>query len=336
MSTLATISDTRESFSSKPLVTFAVIAYNQERFVRAAIDAALLQTYEPLEIILSDDCSSDGTYEIMERMAVAYEGPHRLRLRRNKVNSGLLSHVLLVANEANGEYLVVAAGDDVSFRERTEAIVPNFCNDDVVAISSDDIIIDECGLPVSWDNDRIARRDLCYQKNEGWIHGATAAYRTDFLKSLPMPVAKIYYEDRVFADLIALLGKKSIRLKLPLIKYRYHLSNLSNRISNSNDLQYKEAKKIERWVRTRDSMSYCVEVAQGLIQKGTAVQLSVYKRLRGECKYFFYISNWKQNGPWGRMKLLYFGLRYGRVTSSLSRVFGEAVFRAFRGVLRDR
>ena len=44
-----------------PRVTLAVIAYNQERFIREAIEGAFAQTYQPLEIILSDDCSSDRT-----------------------------------------------------------------------------------------------------------------------------------------------------------------------------------------------------------------------------------------------------------------------------------
>ena len=43
----------------RPLVTFALFAYNQEQYIREAVEGAFSQTYEPLEIILSDDCSSD-------------------------------------------------------------------------------------------------------------------------------------------------------------------------------------------------------------------------------------------------------------------------------------
>ena len=52
-----------ESFH-KPLLTFAVGAYNQERFIREAVESAFAQTYSPLEIVLSDDCSRDRTFEI--------------------------------------------------------------------------------------------------------------------------------------------------------------------------------------------------------------------------------------------------------------------------------
>ena len=61
-----------------PLVTFALFAYNQEKYIREAIEGAFSQTYEPLEIILSDDCSRDDTHRIMCEMAAGYRGHHRV------------------------------------------------------------------------------------------------------------------------------------------------------------------------------------------------------------------------------------------------------------------
>jgi len=77
----------------RPLVTFALFAYNQEKYIREAVDVAFSQTYQPLEIILSDDCSSDRTFEIMQEMAAAYVGPHDVRVRQSEVNRGLIDHV---------------------------------------------------------------------------------------------------------------------------------------------------------------------------------------------------------------------------------------------------
>lgn len=51
----------------KPLISYVVTAYNIERFVREAVECAFAQTYSPLEIVLSDDCSSDRTFEIMKK-----------------------------------------------------------------------------------------------------------------------------------------------------------------------------------------------------------------------------------------------------------------------------
>ena len=59
---------TPDTSPERPLVTFALFAYNQENYIRAAVEGAFAQTYQPLEIILSDDCSKDRTFEIMQRL----------------------------------------------------------------------------------------------------------------------------------------------------------------------------------------------------------------------------------------------------------------------------
>lgn len=114
-----------DSFANgqRPLVTFALFAYNQEAFIREAVAGALAQTYEPLEIILSDDCSTDRTFEIMKEMAATYDGPHRLVVRQNELNLQTALHVQAVANAMSGELLIVAAGDDISFANRARLTV---------------------------------------------------------------------------------------------------------------------------------------------------------------------------------------------------------------------
>lgn len=56
-------------------MTFALLAYNQEDYIREAVQGTFAQAYKSLEITLSDDCSSNRTYQIMQEMAGAYRGP---------------------------------------------------------------------------------------------------------------------------------------------------------------------------------------------------------------------------------------------------------------------
>jgi glycosyltransferase involved in cell wall biosynthesis len=102
----------------RPLITFGLFAYNQERFIRAALKGAFAQTYSPLEIILSDDCSSDRTYEIMREMAAAYIGPHAVILNCNERNLGLGGNINRVVAMSRGSWLVFAGGDDISLPNR--------------------------------------------------------------------------------------------------------------------------------------------------------------------------------------------------------------------------
>ena len=106
-----------------PLVSFILVAYNQEKFVEDAVRAALGQKYSPLEIIISDDASKDRTFEVAKAVVDTYDGPHRVILRRNERNMGINPHFNLAVNTAQGEFIVVAAGDDVSLPERTQKLV---------------------------------------------------------------------------------------------------------------------------------------------------------------------------------------------------------------------
>lgn len=113
---------TEPQIDERPLVTFALFAYNQEKYIREAVEGAISQTYEPLEIILSDDCSTDRTFEIMQEMAGEYAGKHRITVRRNAKNEGTACHVQSVFTESAGRLFVVAAGDDISLPERVMAL----------------------------------------------------------------------------------------------------------------------------------------------------------------------------------------------------------------------
>ncbi len=106
----------------RPLITFAVMAYNQEDYISDAIEAALSQTYYPLEILISDDCSSDRTYEIILEMTTNYNGPHKILVNRNKYNLGLAFHVNKIFELASGELIIPGAGDDISLESRVEMI----------------------------------------------------------------------------------------------------------------------------------------------------------------------------------------------------------------------
>lgn len=110
------------------LVSLVLIAYNQEHYVREAVIGALSQTYSPLEIILSDDSSTDRTFEVMAEVIQGYSGGHRLRLRRTDANVGLCGHLNQIMAETSGQLIVVAAGDDVSLPHRVQSLAAAYAS----------------------------------------------------------------------------------------------------------------------------------------------------------------------------------------------------------------
>lgn len=101
-----------------PRVSLLLIAYRQADTVGAAVAGALAQTYSPLQILISDDASGDGTWAAIQAAVAGYSGPHQIVLNQNPVNLGIGAHLSHLVALSTGELLFVAAGDDVSLPQR--------------------------------------------------------------------------------------------------------------------------------------------------------------------------------------------------------------------------
>jgi glycosyltransferase involved in cell wall biosynthesis len=214
-----------ENAAERPRVTFALFAYNQENYVVEAVHSALAQQHSPLEIILSDDCSSDETFEFMEHAAQAYDGPHLIRLRRNLVNHGLGRHVWSVCHRALGELIVVAAGDDISLPERTHVIFQRWqaAQGAVLAFESACIEIDKAGHPgrvaVPSHAQPFPRHQDVFSGNS-WLVGAAAAYDRRLFDEFPPLMSFVVNEDVVMLQRVFLSGSRCETIPQPLVKYR--------------------------------------------------------------------------------------------------------------------
>ncbi len=94
-------------------VTVLIITYNQQRFIRKAIDSALAQqTSFPIEILVGDDFSSDGTREIIQEYEQLHPGLVKgiLHPRNMGKNGGI--NFLETLKLAQGEYYALMDGDD--------------------------------------------------------------------------------------------------------------------------------------------------------------------------------------------------------------------------------
>ena len=92
-----------------PLVTIMIPTYNQEEYIGEAIESALAQDYQNLEVIVTDDCSTDNTESVAKR----YSSHKRLKYIRNQHNLGRVGNYHNTAhNEAQGLWAVNLDGDD--------------------------------------------------------------------------------------------------------------------------------------------------------------------------------------------------------------------------------
>jgi len=107
-----------------PKVSILIISYNQSKFIREAIEGALLQDYKNKEIIISDDGSTDGTEEIIIEYQKKY--PNLVVALLNKVNSGITVNSNIGLRKCTGKYIAFSYGDDVLLSGKISAQVKWF------------------------------------------------------------------------------------------------------------------------------------------------------------------------------------------------------------------
>lgn len=213
------------TMTENPLVTLSIISYNQEKYIREAVLGALGQTYSPLVIAFSDDASSDKTYETIQQLCAAYSGPHLIRCTKNATNLGLAEHINLINQVAEGELIVVGAGDDISVPERVERIVRSYLEGGkrshyfyslVTAMTEDGTLQGAYQSPGHRAASSVIRSGLA---SYPIAIGASQAW-TKFLANQFGPMnKKIWAEDQVFGFRGVLLGPVTF-LNSPLVSYR--------------------------------------------------------------------------------------------------------------------
>jgi glycosyltransferase involved in cell wall biosynthesis len=97
--------------AAAPKVSVIVPIYNQAPFIRETVDSALAQDYANLELLLSDDGSTDGTTDILREYAA--RDPERVKLVASERNTGIAGAFNRALDAHTGEYIAWLGGDDV-------------------------------------------------------------------------------------------------------------------------------------------------------------------------------------------------------------------------------
>lgn len=93
------------------LLSIAVVTYNQEKYISKTLDSILNQKHEySYEIIIGEDCSTDGTRAVIEEYVLKY--PNIIRPLYNDSNMGIIGNYFNVIRHCHGKYIMECAGDD--------------------------------------------------------------------------------------------------------------------------------------------------------------------------------------------------------------------------------
>lgn len=229
---------------NKPRVSLFLLAYQQQQFVAEALRAALAQDYENLQVVISDDSSSDATVAKIKELTDVYSGPHEVLVNVNANNMGIGRHFQhIMDNLVDGELIIAAAGDDISAPHRVSHIVNEWLKHDRPDVVAHDLIeINEDGNQVESDramqyrlqNDPtqlslVGRQQLYLQHPYPLpFIGAALAYSRSLYRRFGSPEFTPDYEDHLMY-FRSLLGGSMIYLREPLVYYRRHQNNFTNR-----------------------------------------------------------------------------------------------------------
>ncbi len=120
------------------LVSIAMCSYNGERFIQEQINSILEQSYSNFELIITDDCSSDKTIEIIKNYQA---NDTRIKLYQNEVNLGFVKNFEKAISLCTGEYIALADQDDIWTKDKLKTFIENIGEN--VLIYSDALLIDE-------------------------------------------------------------------------------------------------------------------------------------------------------------------------------------------------
>lgn len=124
-----------EDTQKNPLVSIVIPVYNREKLVKDAIDSALAQTYDNVEVVVVDNCSTDNTWHVVSN----YDTP-KVRAYRNETNIGPVLNWKRGIDLCNGEYVKILFSDDMISENFVEESLKFFDDNTAFVLSPERII----------------------------------------------------------------------------------------------------------------------------------------------------------------------------------------------------
>ncbi|NIZ00161.1 glycosyltransferase [Thalassospira lucentensis] len=214
-----------------PLVSVIMANFNGGIYLKDCVESVLNQTYDNLEFIIVDDCSTDESFEYLDNI-----DDKRIVLIKNASNIGQTKSLNKAISKSSGQYLARMDSDDICYPERLFEQVRFFeQNPEISILGAQATIIDHNGKLIGQTflpKESVSIWAFCFFSNP-FVHPSIMIRRTI------LPANKMLYSDQYINQDFELWSRiltRSNAANLPrqLLYYRQHPSNMTTRHYHEN------------------------------------------------------------------------------------------------------
>lgn len=138
---------------SNPLVSVLIPSWKHERYIRECIESVMHQNYSPMELLVIDDASPDGTLQVAESLRPQCEARFVRTVMLSKEKGNMAASCNMGLSMARGEYIYLLASDDAAEPDAVKELVEVLeSRRDCVLAVGDSSFMDEESCRVGWDD----------------------------------------------------------------------------------------------------------------------------------------------------------------------------------------
>ena len=299
------------------MISIAMATYNGERYLQQQIDSILNQTVKDIELIICDDSSTDGTWNLIQDYQAKFPF---IKGFRNETNLGFKLNFEKAMSLCTGEFVALSDQDDIWEIDHLETLLNLIGNNDIACGNAE--LIDSNGNSLSMtlsDADFFFDCPKDYRKiplrvfyNYSCFQGASMLIRRPLLeKSLPIPEGVNYHD--TWLTLMACYSHGFASTKKIITRHRRHGANASSKTHWPTYLGFIHIKRSPR----RADRPYIAEaLKERLIGQLSPAQLQEINHIQ------VYYKN--RNSKFGKLKNLIFRcMHYSSIYTTKSELFIE-------------
>lgn len=225
----------------RPLISIALATYNGEKYIEDQLRSLVAQDYPNLEIVISDDCSTDNTWNILKLYASL---DSRIKLLPQNKNVGYVRNFIRVFQECKGNFISPCDQDDIWYPNKTSRLVSEigdsiliYCNNRFIDEKNNSLKVVFSDTVKGMVSGADSRNFLFFNS----ISGHAMLFRRDLLDKISN-LSSLYYIDWLIAFHAAEYGEIKY-LDEVLVDWRQHAA--SETFATRNGKQKAKAMSID-------------------------------------------------------------------------------------------